>query len=525
MMEKKGKEYKKCLSKAGKDSAIQAFLKLSGYKGISPKKRKKKNINIILDDLSNLNDNLIIIKNYETSLDESMKKHLENEKQIKQTIPKRKEKINFYHNNQIQNNENDSKNDFGPPCTKYRPKYDLIYPKLIMGPHWNFISGRKYKKIEPDLKDFLITHDSIIDNEKKSLVNMHKDTQRGNIYSSDIRIRTDKKFDYKLNLKKRKEMARLFKNKQKENQSENKVKNKYDNLKLSISFSNAFKEEKQIEKKLDSASKKEDNTGKKETPFKTLKITNQSKLSKLSKEDSKEKSIGYIYPKKHMRTIDFDKILSREKREQALSKKKFVDIIRNPDHSPLYERTKIFKYHTLQNKSKIPQKIKCFNSYMNYNPNKAYKIRIVHPLDKVPNFNLILPRPNNNKILPSFMQKMFNRNAVYTMNDKNLILNEYSEQKLGKTMTSFFPKQSYNNIINMNIFTGNIFENDYNLEDVENKKEEMKFRLKIKNKNLGKLIKEGELKRFDNFSYRTFHKTKNIMVGDLNKYLFGLKEA
>ena len=118
---------------------------------------------------------------------------------------------------------------------------------------------------------------------------------------------------------------------------------------------------------------------------------------------------------------------------------------------------------------------------MNYNPNKAYKIRIVHPLDKVPNFNLILPRPNNNKILPSFMQKMFNRNAVYTMNDKNLILNEYSEQKLGKTMTSFFPKQSYNNIINMNIFTGNIFENDYNLEDVENKKEEMKFRLKIKN--------------------------------------------
>ena len=37
-----------------------------------------------------------------------------------------------------------------------------------------------------------------------------------------------------------------------------KVKNKFDNLILSISFSNAFKEEKQIEKKLDSASKKED---------------------------------------------------------------------------------------------------------------------------------------------------------------------------------------------------------------------------------------------------------------------------
>ena len=68
------------------------------------------------------------------------------------------------------------------------------------------------------------------------------------------------------------------------------------------------------------------------------------------------------------------------------------------------------------------------------------------------------------------------------------------------------------------------FKNDKN-QNFPPKKEEMKFRLKIKNKNLGKLIKEGELKRFDNFSYRTFHKTKNIMVGDLNKYLFGLKEA
>ena len=38
---------------------------------------------------------------FETKLDESMKKHLENEKQIKQTIPKRKEKINFYHNNRL----------------------------------------------------------------------------------------------------------------------------------------------------------------------------------------------------------------------------------------------------------------------------------------------------------------------------------------------------------------------------------------------------------------------------------------
>ena len=44
MWEKKGKEYKESLSKAGKESAIQAFLRLSGFKIMSPDKqiRRKK---------------------------------------------------------------------------------------------------------------------------------------------------------------------------------------------------------------------------------------------------------------------------------------------------------------------------------------------------------------------------------------------------------------------------------------------------------------------------------------------------
>ena len=212
-------------------------------------------------------------------------------------------------------------------------------------------------------------------------------------------------------------------------------------------------------------------------------------------------------------------------RDKALTKKKLVDIIRNPDHSPLYERSRIFKYRTINTHSSILKKFHGFNSYFNYDPNKAFKIRVVHPLDKVPNFNLVLPRPDANKILPTFMQKKFNRNNVYTLNDKGLELNEYSKQNLGKTMTSFFPKKSFNNIVNLNFITGNIFENDYKIDDVYSKKDEVIQRIKNKNKYLEKLVKEGGLKRFDNFSYRTFYKSKIIMLSDLNKYLLGLKES
>ena len=498
MLEKSSKEYKECLSKAGKDSAIQAALKLSGFKAFSIKKRKKKkNYNLYLDDLSPLNDNLVIVKTYETSLDEETKKEIEIEKMKNQTIPKKKEKIDFFYNLALKNiqEKNNLENDIGPPCTKYTPRYTSVYPKLLIGPKWNLISGRKYKKIEPDEKDFLITHDSIIDNEKKTLVDMNKDTRRGNFLGiTDVRIRTDKKFDYISNFKLRKHLAKLIKKKEILAQKEdtNKTIPKSDNKDILSSS-------------------------------KTIQI--KENPNNKEKEESKVISIDNydIYPKKHMKTIDFTKTLSREKREKALSKKKLVDIIRNPDHSPLYERSKIFKYHTQKNL--IKKKFQGFKSYINYNPNKAYKIRIIHPLDKVPNFNLILPRPEENKNLPCFMQKMFNRNAEYTMNDKALKLNEYSNQKLAKTFTDFFPKKSFNNIVNMNIMSGKNFIEENKIEDLDNKKKEMKERLRLKNKNLGKLIKEGGLKRFDNFNLRTFHKTKNIMIGDLNKYLLGLKES
>ena len=69
------------------------------------------------------------------------------------------------------------------------------------------------------------------------------------------------------------------------------------------------------------------------------------------KDGKKGKIVGlnndYIYPKKHMRTIDFSKILSREKREKALTKKRFIDLFHDADHSPIFERPRIFTYQSL----------------------------------------------------------------------------------------------------------------------------------------------------------------------------------
>ena len=122
------------------------------------------------------------------------------------------------------------------------------------------------------------------------------------------------------------------------------------------------------------------------------------------------------------------------------------------------------------------------------------------------------------------MQKIFNREGNYSITEKTLELNGYSKGKLGQVYTSFFPKQSFNNIVNIQIMTGKNFIDDYNINDINNKKDKMKNKMKFKYKSLGKLIKEGALTKFDNVTFKTIHKTKNFFYRDLNNYLFGLKE-
>ena len=224
-------------------------------------------------------------------------------------------------------------------------------------------------------------------------------------------------------------------------------------------------------------------------------------------------------------TINFDKIISREKLNKLYSKDRYLDVARSINYSLVEERPKTFTFNNSTKNSNIIKKFKGIEPTINYDANKAHNIGNIHALDKVPNFDLILPRPGEKKNpLPSFMQNIFSRVANYSVTDKSLKLNLYSNGKLGKVESSFFPKQSYNNIVNIQIMAGNTFENDYKIDDSNNKKDNIKKNMKFKYKSLGKLIKEGALSKFDNITFKTIHKAKYYTNSDLNKYLFGLKD-
>ena len=55
---------------------------------------------------------------------------------------------------------------------------------------------------------------------------------------------------------------------------------------------------------------------------------------------------------------------------------------------------------------------------------------------------------NSEKKLPSFMIGQFNRNSVNTLNEKNLIMNCYSNGHLKQSKSSFNDKKSFNYVLN-----------------------------------------------------------------------------
>ena len=152
-----------------------------------------------------LEELLEIIKMYSFD-DKILKKHkIAQKKKLKNNDKSKNDNLNFkyfFHNKHCASiNKNQKREPEEPGCTRYNPNYNYIWPKLLTGPKWSDVLGRKQKKIEIDNRDFVINnldnYDKYVINngDIKCFVNMNKSTQRGDfIDNKDLRIRTDRPF-------------------------------------------------------------------------------------------------------------------------------------------------------------------------------------------------------------------------------------------------------------------------------------------------------------------------------------------
>ena len=137
-----------------------------------------------------------------------------------------------------------------------------------------------------------------------------------------------------------------------------------------------------------------------------------------------------------------------------------------------------------------------------------------HPLD----FNLMNSRPIDKGPLPSYMKKVFDRNNCYNISAYSLKLNNYKNRDFISMKSTFWPKLSFNKVINLNLLKSKKFLNNIIFDDKnEIKKKIFGKAMKFYNKNYEEIFKEEGLPKFDNVTYKSYDKKININVEDLIK--------
>ena len=366
-----------------------------------------------------------------------------------------------------------------PPCTRYYPRYEYIWPKLITGPSWKQSRGRTFNKKEVDNQEFF--HEDItFSPTSKCLVNMNKTTQIGDfIISKNVRIRTDKAFE-------KNALSERLKYKKKKK------------LKIEILNNNKTKSHNELD-------------------FENMSLTNNNTMNEtISKRNNSTNNL-----KKEINAPDFQKTISREQREKVKQIKMAPSSYIQPNYSLVRERILTMTVYE-KPKKYIPRikTMKGFDSLITYQPDKIINKVDNHSEPKTPNFKLMTSRyDNKDSKLPTYMQNVHDRKSMEIITEKSLKLNNYPNGKFMAPTSSFFPKRSFNNIINLNMLNSENLKGK-NLKDefYENQREELRSSLNFFHKNYDELIKEGALSKFDNITLKTNQRRK-IDPGDIDKFV------
>ena len=516
-----------------------------------------------------IEENLDIFKMYSFD-DKFLKKKIkESEKnKEKKKIKLKEEKFRyFFHNKHCLSNRK-KQIPPEPACTRYHPNYNYIWPKLLTGPKWSDLLGRKQKKIEIDNRDFVINnlenYDKYIMNngDIKCFVNMNKTTQRGKfIDNKDLRIRTDRPFSktskskYKQSLayeltdgvtrtylngfyrhnilteyKKKKKAKKLSENKKTKNiHIVHKLPEEYSIS--NISLVNPTEPDIKIKNRNEKNNNNTNNNKKQNVTYDEKNGLNNTESSSIS--FGKKRQLKSFYIDSEGATMgsseqdkgkiknpapDFSKIISREQREKVKAYKiENVPFI-IPNYSYVRERpivTAIYKKEKKNEKYKKKEFLGV-DSTLHYNPDSIIEKYNNHLTSKITRFKYMVSRPNKKgSPLPFYMQQVHDRSCIYLLTDKSLQLNKYSEGKYIPASSTFFPKSSFNNIINVGFANSKSFKELDTDEDILAKKMQIKRKLELRNIDYEELLNEGALNKFDNFSYKTILKKKK--KGSSNK--------
>ena len=471
-----------------------------------------------------------------------------------------------------------------PPCTKYNPKYNSILKRSISTPAWSTICGRKEIFNKVDEHPFYIEHDNILDTMAgKSFIDMKK--QKGEkkekfklisrpVSSYGSSTLTLKKINYTYN---KSNLNNINKSKSKRPYSSinprMRRRNYSINLRSNISgFSesilknydkNSFKKKNFAKKTTNISEKilinsdlnKSKNRSNKSSYLKSKEFENNNMIEDniLELDNENEKDNGnlneskdsyelykQVYTKEiknrnkkkknsesHKENVkgpNFKQMISRETLDKLQDDKIPVVPYLLPNFSSVRERQIMMvvydrKKHKI-NRAKSATLGRIDNTFY-YNPNdiltKINNYVSTHP----PNFNMMTSRPDDDDPLPSYMKRIYTRNSCYDVTQLSLKLNNFKNRGFATMNSSFWPKKSFNKIINLNLlkskkFLNNVVGNENNLL---RQFKGLGTSLKFYNKNYEDILRENFLERFDNVTYKSIKRDYSKQVIELVKKL------
>ena len=407
---------------------------------------------------------------------------------------------------------------------KYNPKMDYIWKRVISGPKWNTISGRErikrpikeQKSKIDDINLKLVKNKQIKQNEKKinkkkkknnkneksknitntlNTIIMNKQTARGDLpIYYDHRIRNVKPFIVK-NLKKantKKNINTIDTN----DNSAKKQRNIKNNLQISLSIDN------------NSNFLPHSNSTKIQTSTKFKNKTNNNNINNTTNSNNNNNLLLKTSLSQDIKGINFSKTISRGQLNFIHRDKEGLRPYFMPNYEFVEPRCVSMVSYSKRTKQKSNiNRLKGVDPNLFFDPNKVINKYNNHIETNAPNFKLMVGRAMNKGPLPSYMINKFDRNSLESITEKGLRMNCYLNSKFNKKFSTFYPKKSFNRLVNLNYLKDEQFSEkclNYLTKECFNDKK-LRKSIEYYNKDVNYYLEQNSLKRnFDGVTFSTY---------------------
>ena len=391
-----------------------------------------------------------------------------------------------------------------PSATKYQPKFEYTFKKLIYSIPFKKMSGRQnkifFKKMMEKNKNK--------SNEKK-LINSPKNKKLSsslNINNQLLREFIKKNKDFKIKIEQNKNNSKL--KKIEINLKQNKLKNSYNfpfsnnelsKIKKKMGLQNQFQQIKNF--KIQKAQNIKSNEKKEKrqpiSPTSTKKISNDLSISVLSLNKLNEKNntnSSSLLNEENIRDIDnnknnnnilnkttkfkginFKKMLSREYLNKINRSREPIHPMITPNYSSIEPKTIMKVIYSKSAKEDNKKHIIAYNNDFTYDINNIFNKYNNHHYPKKFNLSKMCGRLENEKNeLPIFMLRSFDRNSIDNVNEASLKMNNYSNSSFQDVYSSFNERKTFNARLKLEELKNENkmmeYDKKYNLERLSHKK-------------------------------------------------------